>query len=247
MFIRIFCLFVIFSFSILSAKAEPVRFTSQSTQTKLVELYTSEGCSSCPPADRWLSDFKESADLWTLFVPIAFHVDYWDYIGWKDRFASSDYGLRQRQYAKYRGISTVYTPGVVLDGKEWRDWYRYKQPKQSTGPEVGRLQLVLNQGILDGEFRPVHTIGGELDLHIALLGFNLVTKVKAGENRNRSLQHDFVVLGYKIKPLNPDKDRYQIKTEIPESQENSATRALAAWVSQRDHPKPIQAVGGWLE
>ena len=247
MSIRNYCLIVIFSFSVLSARAETIHFASQNTQTKLVELYTSEGCSSCPPADRWLSDLKQSTKLWTLFVPVAFHVDYWDYIGWKDRFASADYGLRQRQYAKFRGISTVYTPGVVLDGKEWRDWYRYKQPNLSTGPEVGRLQLVLNQGILDGNFRPLHAIGQKLDLHIALLGFDLVTKVKAGENRNRSLQHDFVVLGYKVKPLKPNKNRYQIKTEIPKTQENSGTRAFAAWVSQRNHPKPIQAVGGWLQ
>ena len=85
----------LFLFS-LSASAETIRFLSHDVQTNLVELYTSEGCSSCPPADRWLSKLRNSEQLWKGFVPLAFHVDYWDYIGWKDRFASPIYGARHR-------------------------------------------------------------------------------------------------------------------------------------------------------
>ena len=85
-------------------------FSSSVERVALVELYTSEGCSSCPPADRWLSQLNSSDKLWDNFVPVAFHVDYWDYIGWKDRFASKAYSQRQRRYAKEQGERTVYNP-----------------------------------------------------------------------------------------------------------------------------------------
>ena len=69
-------------------------------QVTLLELYTSQGCSSCPPAERWLNAYIDSDDLWTKTVPVAFHVDYWDYLGWKDSLADSAHGERQRAYAR---------------------------------------------------------------------------------------------------------------------------------------------------
>jgi hypothetical protein len=87
------------AFRIAPAAGEAMMFTSPTTQVPLIELYTSEGCSSCPPADRWLSALTQDARLWQGMVPVAFHVDYWDDIGWKDRFASPNHGLRQRHYA----------------------------------------------------------------------------------------------------------------------------------------------------
>lgn len=247
---RCLIVFVMIIFPVLPANAENIIFVSPNTQTNLIELYTSEGCSSCPPADRWLSNLKKSTGLWNEFVPLAFHVDYWDYIGWKDRFASPAYGVRQRQYAERRGVSSVYTPAMVLNGREWRGWYRYKQPRNSSGQNVGQLRLALNQRIVDSQFRfanpAINTSGRELSLHIALLGFDLVTEVKAGENENRSLQHDFVVLAYKVAAFQRQQNLYQIKTELPLTHVNSKIRAITAWVSPRKHPKPIQAVGGWL-
>ena len=93
---------------------------SPETRTNLIELYTSEGCSSCPPADQWLSRLKVHPQLWHQLVPIAFHVDYWDYIGWQDRFAKPEFSERQRLYARQNNLSTVYTPALVLNGTEWR-------------------------------------------------------------------------------------------------------------------------------
>ena len=74
--------------SIITSLAAETRFESGPQQISLVELYTSEGCSSCPPAEAWLSRLKEEPGLWKNFVPIAFHVDYWDRLGWRDRFSS---------------------------------------------------------------------------------------------------------------------------------------------------------------
>jgi len=77
-------------------RADPLVLNSGKAQVTLVELYTSQGCSSCPPADRWLNEFTDSDRLWTQLVPVALHVDYWDYLGWEDPYASAENSARQR-------------------------------------------------------------------------------------------------------------------------------------------------------
>ena len=84
----------------------------------VVELYTSEGCSSCPPADRWLSTLKGRPDV----LALAFHVNYWDHLGWPDRFASPEMTARQRDSARLAGIRSVSTPQVVVQGRDWTAW-----------------------------------------------------------------------------------------------------------------------------
>src|SRR5688572_7559865 len=91
--------------------------------TPVLELYTSEGCSSCPPADRWLSGLKATAAGGRAVVQ-AFHVSYWDYIGWVDRFASPAHTARQRQVASWNRQSGIYTPQLVRNGQDWRDYSR---------------------------------------------------------------------------------------------------------------------------
>ena len=100
-----------------TAHADPIVFESHERQTALLELFTSEGCSSCPPAESWLSQLKQKPELWSGFVPVAFHVDYWDYLGWRDKWASQQFSDRQRDYAQAWGSDSVYTPGFVLNGK----------------------------------------------------------------------------------------------------------------------------------
>src|ERR1700681_2545943 len=87
----------------------------------LVELYTSEGCDSCPPADRWLSQIDDARDAHRV-VALALHVDYWDRLGWKDRFASATYTERQREQTRRQGAAFVYTPQVLLDGRDFQEW-----------------------------------------------------------------------------------------------------------------------------
>jgi hypothetical protein len=88
----------------------------------LVELYTSEGCSSCPPADRWLSSLGARGHAPERVVPLALHVDYWDYIGWKDPYAKRDFSLRQRKLTQLQRLALVYTPQVMLQGRDFRGW-----------------------------------------------------------------------------------------------------------------------------
>src|SRR6266568_5478088 len=128
-------LFLCFSataITITRVQAARITFQSEERQTSLIELYTSEGCSSCPPAEAWLSRLKESPGLWRDFVPLAFHVDYWDYLGWGDPWANKSFSDRQRAYAKQWRSDSVYTPGFVLNGKEWRDWSLSKSIPTST-------------------------------------------------------------------------------------------------------------------
>jgi hypothetical protein len=116
--------------------SEPVTFESGDMQTTLIELFTSEGCSSCPSADAWMSRLKTNPDLWKNIVPAVFHVDYWDGLGWRDRFAKPEFTARQRQYvATWRGDS-VYTEVAV---SERRATMRYKPgPCCSNGAIVTR-------------------------------------------------------------------------------------------------------------
>src|SRR3569832_2853705 len=105
--------------SAIAAPNEACQARSPATLTPVVELYTSEGCSSCPPADRWLSALKDDAAKGRV-VAQAFHVGYWDYIGWADRFASPVFTVRQRQVASWNRQSTIYTPQIVRNGLDWR-------------------------------------------------------------------------------------------------------------------------------
>ena len=100
-----------------NAQNQPLVFQSPATRTALLELFTSEGCSSCPPAETWLTSLKTSPGLWKEFVPVAFHVDYWDHLGWRDPWSSREFSDRQRAYAASWSNNSVYTPGFVLTAR----------------------------------------------------------------------------------------------------------------------------------
>ena len=223
----------------------PTRFTSGKDRVALVELYTSEGCSSCPPADRWLSKLKSDPRLWRAFVPVAFHVDYWDYIGWKDRFARPAFSDRQRRYAAARRARTVYTPGFFQNGEEWLGWFRGDSFDPDTSP-VGTLQIRLDDAGFTAEFAPRHQDYGALVIHFAVLGMGLRSEIKAGENAGSTLEHDFVALETMAVRLDKQGERYFAKTTLPIVDHVEGDRAIVAWVVEMDDPTPIQAVGGIL-
>ncbi len=230
-----------------TALAAAHTWTSPATRTAVVELYTSEGCSSCPPADRWLSSLKNESGLFRNFVPIAFHVDYWDDIGWKDRFASPAYSARQRRYAQSGTLSQVYTPGVVLQGNEWRHWGSSANSLQSDAATVGPLQLSLDEnGHTTLRWWPAEAASANLLGTVVLLGADLTTQVKRGENSGRELHHDFVALGTITGPMVREDDHYRVTLTLPRSNNTAPRYALAGWVSNAGKLTPLQAVGGWL-
>lgn len=236
-------LFLAFS---VSAGAQVLHLESPGPRVSLLELYTSEGCSSCPPADRWISALRDDPRLWREVVPVAFHVDYWDYIGWKDRFASPAYGDRQRDYARSRRVSTVYTPGFVLAGKEWRSWFQRPVLKVQEGVPAGKLELSIRDQRAEATFTPARAVGGELEIHVAILGFDLETEVRSGENGGSTLRHDFVVLGYRSFPTMRRDSLHTASFTLPAVTVDANRKAIAAWLSTPDDPNPVQAVGGWL-
>ena len=230
----------------LPAIAAPVTLESGVPQVALLELYTSEGCSSCPPADRWISELKSDQRLWRDVVPVAFHVDYWDYIGWQDRFAAREFGERQRNHAREGNVRSVYTPGFVVAGEEWRGWFGLPRLSLAKPNNVGNLKITVNGGRLNADFHPISASGKQLELHVALLGFELDTQVEAGENRGRRLAHDFAVLGYAQYPLRHAGQGFELQAALPAARVSAAVTGIAAWVSESGKQFPIQAVGGFL-
>ena len=137
---KLFGLFALVAVLVATASATPMKFTSGTKQVSLLELYSSEGCRSCPPAEAWLNKLKDAPDLWKNFAPLAFHVDYWDSLGWKDRWSSPAFSERQRDYAKLWRSENIYTPEFVLNGQEWRNWFG-RRGAPSSSANVGVLEI----------------------------------------------------------------------------------------------------------
>ncbi|MGH8121408.1 MAG: DUF1223 domain-containing protein [Rudaea sp.] len=168
---------------------------SAPTRPHLVELYSSEGCSSCPPAEQWLRTLHDGADV----VALEFHVDYWDGLGWRDRFASARYTQRQRSIAARDGSTTVYTPQVVLDGRSWACWYRGGRLTPPASAALS-MKLVVQTGAKLHVRVDTQAVGGSDDAgyrnYIALVEDGLASQVRAGENRGVTLRHDHVVRAF---------------------------------------------------
>jgi hypothetical protein len=225
-----------------TAQGGELVFESKPARTHLLELFTSEGCSSCPAAEAWLSNLKNEPRLWQDFVPVAFHVDYWDHLGWRDPFASDKWTERQAVYSAHWKSESVFTPAFVLDGVVWRN-----AAVPSTSTETpGVLKISIKGERLAASFKPTISAGQRYEIHVARLGFALGSDVTAGENNGRKLMHDFVVLG-----LNNEAMRSGLKEmglPAPSSKQVAGSRsAIAAWVTQAGQLEPIQAVGGWLQ
>ncbi len=222
---------------------DAIEFSSGERQVVLLELYTSEGCSSCPPADRWLSGLASDPDLWRDVVPVAFHVDYWNYLGWRDRFSADRYSDRQRRYRREGAAGAVYTPGFFLGGAEWLGWRGGQSPRASRAV-VGPLRATLSGDRVEVRFEPADTVREELLAHVALLGMNRQTAVLRGENRGRRLTHDFVVLKHAMGTMRERDGGFDARLTI--DRRDGTKLAVAIWVESNRRQKPLQATGGLL-
>lgn len=226
-----------------------VMLESKQTPPRLIELYSSHGCSSCPPAQAWINEFTDSPDLWNRVIPIVFHVDYWDYLGWKDRFANAYFSTRQREYARLDRINSVYTPGFIVNGKEWTGWFRGNKVTSHKLDSIskGKLSVKASESELKISFEQA---AGEvyqssqtaLYANIAVLGFKLRTKINAGENARKVLQDDFVVLGYSQVKYKHGSYSY----DYPKLSNTAAKYGLVVWLTGSDRVSPIQSVGDYL-
>lgn len=229
-----------------SASSGPVRAT-------VIELYTSEGCSSCPPADRWLSGFVRSPAAPPV-VALAFHVDYWDQLGWRDRFASPAFTARQQARGRSNHGRFVYTPQTLVDGRDSNRWREADGPGRlpgRTASDAGaRLKLDLESGeeSAPGRFTatleatPLDTGQDPVVAWIALYENGLSSQVNAGENAGRRLQHDFVVREWRGPfPVGRD-DTTRITVRFGRDDLRVANTGVAAIVERRDGASILQAV-----
>lgn len=246
---------LLFFCSSIPSRALALELRSAAHATTTVELYTSEGCSSCPKADAWLSSLKQNPKLFSQFIPIAFHVDYWDQLGWSDRFATPENSRRQRDMSRIGMLSQVYTPGFVVNSREWRGWF-------SGGSQVTANQLPMSDnlvGVLRAQwpsgsqmlrlsFKPESLAADKLQLHIAIVGMGLETEVQAGENKGRILHHDFVVLSHSTYPFGDSLEGALHKRVAAPDIPNKGQKAsvLVVWVSGIGQPDILQAVAGYL-
>jgi hypothetical protein len=172
-----------------SAAASTCTAASAATAPTLVELYTSEGCSSCPPADRWLSTLKGRSDV----LALAFHVNYWDKLGWVDRFATPESTARQYTLSRWNGSASVYTPQIVVNGRDSRAGVAL--PKAGASSVVA-VALQREGDVVTAQIAAAPTAPARLDGYWAVLEDSHQSKVRSGENAGETLDHDHVVRLY---------------------------------------------------
>jgi hypothetical protein len=218
-----------------AAASSTCEVRSGATVPKVVELYTSEGCSSCPPADRWLSQVAgERADV----IPMAFHVQYWDYLGWKDRFADIAYTHRQADLQRTSGARGSYTPQVIVDGRDWRQW-----PTLPAADQTSAVTIVLKReaDAVSAQITPGTGAPAKLAGWWVALESGHSNAVKAGENDGATLRHDHVVRAYEAVPEWNAAAR-QLTFRSPSAGEGGRARSVALVITDAASGKPVQAV-----
>ena len=230
-----------------SAKNKKI-FESGDEKISLLELYSSEGCSSCPPAEKQLYALKSDSNLWKKFVAINFHVDYWNQLGWVDRFSKDKFTERQRNYAKFLDVQRIYTPQFILDGADAGSALVKNFLKAQS--KSGQMILNIDDTKVKVTFKPEKMPNKKYEIYFALLGNGLQSKVMAGENKGELLRHNFVVLSLMNKKAELISDAknsiYEANFDLNKDYSSSESMSVVAWVTEENSMKSIQALGGDL-
>ena len=214
--------------------------------TVLLELFTSQGCSSCPPAEAWLAKIPAQFDR-NQVITLAWHVDYWDYLGWKDEFSAPMFSTRQRERVRASGDDNVYTPQLMINGQT-RVWY--KQPEDFISPQLhskrtAEISLTAQQQD-HGSWRidiDSATLPEDTQLRAVLIGETSSRNIASGENAGRLLSHPSPVLAYasrvnnsvNLKPNNGKAVRAVVWLERTQSSEILAISSLDLKTCQTKH------------
>jgi hypothetical protein len=204
----------------------------------VLELFTSEGCSSCPPADNLMAKIQQEANGEAVYV-LAYHVDYWDRQGWKDMYSSADFSNRQIQYGRWLSVSPIYTPQVILNGK-----FEFVGSNESAIKNAINVQLASNPGETlslqahqDGQELTIgyQTIKAEKDGHllIAVIQKEAQTKVLRGENAGHTLSHVQIVRKLQNEALSSSGSG-SIKIELPKGFDAQNWEVLGLLQDQRN-------------
>ncbi len=185
-------------------------------QPVVVELFTSQGCSSCPPADALLTRLGEDADI----IPLALHVDYWDYIGWKDDFAQAKFTERQKGYARAAGRSSVYTPQMVVNGRDDVIGTRPKDLAATIEAHRGQaapvtLEASRSEGMLSVRAEAVDRAAVS-DAHVYLVRYEPfeTVAIRRGENAGRKIEYSYIVTDWDMIGRWNGRDRFEQRLPI---------------------------------
>lgn len=228
------CLLTALGAGTVAAQSQPMACQTRSgaQPPAVVELYTSEGCSSCPPADRWLSALKGRPDV----LAMAFHVNYWDRLGWPDRFANAATTERQHRLQRAGGWPYVYTPQVLLNGRDLRGWHGAALPRPPASAVSVAMVREGNTVRADISGPPSQRLAG----YWAVLEDGHVSRVKAGENAGETLAHDHVVTLYRPVAAWGTGVTQQLSLALPAA--TSASRRVALIVTDESGARPLQAL-----
>ena len=165
----------------------------------VVELYTSQGCSACPPADALLTHIAEREDV----IALSLHVDYWDYIGWKDMFAKPAFTQRQKAYARALGKHAIYTPQMIVDGRQ-----RIVGPRamelaeaiedRADAPSPVKMEVSRSGDTLTIVLRPKGPVPGETVVQVVQYRPEENVEIEAGENAGRTLRYVNIVTRWEL-------------------------------------------------
>lgn len=226
-------------------------YTSGELKSSVIELYTSEGCSSCPPADEFLSKLGKTKEA-DKIIPLAFHVDYWDYIGWEDPYAKAKYTQRQRVLAKVNKQSSIYTPEFVVDGAEARGSRKITKQLKNTYQQTSEADITLNlsddaQSVTaDVLVNNITYQGDEApQVFVAIYENGLSSNIDAGENNGRTLKHDYVVRYLSQAEKINDGGMHQFKLAI-DSSWNRDELGISVIVKLSESGRTLQALKGML-
>ncbi len=212
---------------------------SAATVTPVVELYTSEGCNSCPPADRWLSAVQADAPV----IALAFHVDYWDRLGWKDRFASPAFTQRQAQQQHSSGARFSYTPQVLINGADRPDWPAAVVASRTRLDATVDAQLVRDGNRVTATVTALPGAPARLAAFWAVTEQGHISAVNAGENEGVTLRHDFVVRDYRqISAWASKADAATLQFDLAGTGDPAHPRQVNLVIVNADTGRPLQAV-----
>jgi len=226
---------------------------SAAAPVALVELYTSEGCNSCPPTDTWISALGRSAFAGDRPVVLAFHVDYWDGLGWRDRFGSATFTERQRTLARRNRSGLVYTPQVLVNGTDFPQRGDRRaldraiaaapaQPKATLRIDVHPTSTAGADVALDVSVRDAQN-SDDLQAYLAIYQSGLSSDVRGGENRGVHLAHDYVVRSL-IGPIALDAQGRLATTrhvDLP-AEARPGQFGIAAFVERNSRAEVLQAI-----
>lgn len=194
----------------------------------VVELFTSQGCSSCPPADELLREMSKRPDV----IALAFHVDYWDYIGWKDTFGNPEFTLRQKGYAHAQSARTIYTPQFMIAGQTAIGGAHPHEidaliAEAATRPENVRIQVVLaDEGRIRISASPLARLQGPVQINLVRYLPRAEVSITRGENKGRRIDYANVVTSWQI--LGTWSGRGELSVEAPYSGDERGVVILQA-------------------